>query len=682
MLAGEPPHQGKTAQAIIARVLTEKASSVRLIRDTVPAHVDEALLKGLAKLPADRFGSAGEFAAALKSPTSFSGGSTRTAGGPATAGAGGVRKSAATRMISALPWVLALAAMAVAGVFWLRGRGQGSSTTFRYEVPLPAGETLTAGQTDPVAISPGGRFLAYTVVSRDGTSTLYLRASDDLRPRKVPGSEGALSPFFSPDGQWIAFFKGGEIEKVPVTGGNPVVISSSGEANVATWSPSGWIVMGSMVTGLTKVAATGGTPVPVAPVDSARGELGQASPVALPDGDHVLYASSGMGAATTAHIGVASLKDGTSTILDLQGSFPLGVLDDHLIYTTAGGAVMAAPLDLAKGRVTGAPLALTDQVAVATTMPLSYAQLSPDGSLVYVSGAPQRQMVLIGSDGVPHPVGQPGPYAWPRFSPDGQRIAVAVGTLAHRDVWIYTLPSGPFTRFTDQGEYNDRPEWTPDGKNIVFRSGRDGERAAIWTKPLDGSAPAHRVYGRSDSRIDEGVISPDGKYLLFQRDSTGNGEVGYRALEGDTTPVHVEGGDNMGDFGARFSPDGHWITYTGGPATPSQIVIRRFPSLSGKLQISTNGGDTPVWAPDGRHIYYTSNSQLMVADLSASDPPRVTGRRVVLAKGYTFDAVHADYDVGRDGTILALQSPSQGASVVVVLNLGAELKARLSGTPR
>lgn len=122
--------------------------------------------------------------------------------------------------------------------------------------------------------------------------------------------------------------------------------------------------------------------------------------------------------------------------------------------------------------------------------------------------------------------------------------------------------------------------------------------------------------------------------------------------------------------------------HTGGVATTGQIVIRRFPGLSGTLQISANGGTTPVWAPDGRHIYYTTNSQLMVADLSGSDPPRVTGRRVVLARGYTFDAVHADYDVGPDGTILALQAPSQGASVVVVLNLGAELRARLSGAPQ
>ncbi|MCG6988124.1 MAG: protein kinase [Gemmatimonadetes bacterium] len=686
MLAGEPPHQGKTAQAVIARVLTEKASSVRLIRDTVPPHVDEALLKGLAKLPADRFGSAGEFAAALKSPTSFSGATGRATavGAAATADAVPVRKSPATRAIAALPWVLALAVMTVAGVFWVRGRSQGSSTTFRYEVSLPAGATLAGGQIDPVAISPGGRFLAYVAVSSDGTQRLYLRASDDLRPREVPGSEGAFSPFFSPDGRWIAFFGGGQLEKVPVSGGNPVVISSAGDANVATWSPSGWIVMGSdaLGTGLYKVPETGGTPVPVVPADSARGELIQASPVALPDGDHVLYASSGMGGAATAHLAVASLKDGTSTIFDLLGSFPLGVLSDHLIYTTAGGAVMAAPLDLAKGRITGAPLALTDQVAVATTTALSYAQLSPDGSMVYLSGAPQRQMVLIGADGVAHPIGEPGPYTWPRFSPDGHRIAVSVGTLAHRDVWIYDLPSGPFTRFTDQGETNDRPEWTPDGKDVVFRSSRNGERNAIWMKPLDGSAPATRVYGRSDSRIDEGVVSPDGKYLLLQRDSTGNGEVWYRALKGDTTLVHVAGSENYGDYGARFSPDGRWIAYTGGVAVPAQIVIRRFPSLSGRLQISTNGGSTPVWAPDGRHIYYANNSQLMVADLSGSDPPRVTNRRVVLPKGYTFDAVHADYDVGPDGTILALQAPSGDASVVVVLNLDAELKARLSGTPR
>jgi Tol biopolymer transport system component len=520
------------------------------------------------------------------------------------------------------------------------------------------------------------------VVSGDGSQKLYLRASDDLRPREVPGSEGAFSPFFSPGGQWIGFFEGGELKKVPVSGGNPVVITSSGNANVATWSPSGWIVLGGLGASLTRVPETGGTPVPVVAVDSARGELGQASPVALPDGDHVLYASAGMGGASTAHIAIASLNEGTSTVFDLLGSFPLGVLGDHLIYTTAGGAVMAAPFDPSKDRITGAPLALTDQVAVSTSTALSYAQLSADGSLVYVSGAPQRQLVLIGADGVAHPVGEPGPYSWPRLSPDGRRIAVAVGSVTQRDVWIYQLPSGPFTRFTTQGAINDRPEWTPDGKAIVFRSNRGGERAAIWMKPLDGSAAATRVYGRSDSRIDEGVVSPDGKYLLIQRDSTGNGEVWYRGLQGDTTPVHVEGGVSAGDYGARFSPDGRWITYSSSPSGRAEVVIRSFPSLSGRIQISTDGGTTPVWAPDGKRIYYTNNGQLLAADLSVSNPPSVTSRHVVLSRGYTFDAVHADYDVGPDGTLLALQAPSQDASVVVVLNLAEELKARVAGRPR
>ncbi len=389
-----------------------------------------------------------------------------------------------------------------------------------------------------------------------------------------------------------------------------------------------------------------------------------------------------MGGASAAHIGIASLEDGSSTVLDLLGSFPLGVLGGHLIYTTAGGAVMAAPVDLEKRRVTGASLALTDQVEADASGPVSYAQLSADGSLVYVSGAPRRQMVLIGADGVAHPVGEPGPYSWPRLSPDGRRIAVAVGSITQRDVWIYQLPSGPFTRFTTHGAINDRPEWTPDGKAIVFRSNRGEERAAIWMKPLDGSAAATQVYGRSDSRIDEGVVSPDGKYLLIQRDSTGNGEVWYRGLQGDTTLVHVEGGPSAGDYGARFSPDGHWITYSSSPSGSAEVVIRSFPSLSDRIQISTDGGTTPVWAPDGKRIYYTNNGQLLAANLSASNPPSVASRRVVLPRGYTFDAVHADYDVGPDGTLLALQAPSQDASVVVVLNLAAELKARVAGRPR
>jgi Tol biopolymer transport system component len=191
---------------------------------------------------------------------------------------------------------------------------------------------------------------------------------------------------------------------------------------------SGWVIA-SNGTRLTKTSVAGGAATPFTRLDSTKGETGQANPVALPDGKTVLYSSGRMGGAPDSRIGVASIADGSTTILDLQGSFPLGVIDGYLVYTTADGTVMAAPFDLGHRRITGPPLALVDQATADRSSGVSYAQMTTDGSLVYVSGVTRRQPVMIGSNGVSIPMGEPGSYSWPRLSPDGKRFAVSVGPL-------------------------------------------------------------------------------------------------------------------------------------------------------------------------------------------------------------------------------------------------------------
>jgi hypothetical protein len=174
------------------------------------------------------------------------------------------------------------------------------------------------------------------------------------------------------------------------------------------------------------------------------------------------------------------------------------------------------------------------------------------------------------------------------------------------------------------------------------------------------------------------VLSPDGGYLVVQRDSTGNGEVWYRAMRGDTTLRRVQAG-----AGGRFSPDGKWLVYSAESGGTEQVFVRSFPSLSNQFQVSLSGGGTPIWSADGKRIFYVNGGQLMVATIGGTQPFSIASREVVLARGYTFILVHADYDVANDGrTILALQSPRQEAQLVVVRNLGAELKARLRGAPR
>ena len=592
---GEPPHDGKTSQAIIAKVLTDRPRSIRLARDTVPVHVEAAVDRALAKLPADRYHTAREFADALAGKGMHAVPARMTSEPPPGASA-----RSPSRARAAIPWTIAVVAVMAAAAGWARAsRPEERPAVLRYELPLPSTTTLVLGSNNPVAISRDGRFIAYCAQSAGKRPRLYLRAADELQPREVPGSEDATFPFFSPDGQWVAFLVGSQILKAPVSGGEATVLGElparRGILEGASWSPGGWVVTSDGIK-LVKIPAAGGPPQAFTTPDATQ-ETAQRNPVALADGKTVLYASVTMGGPARARIGIASLDDGTSRVLDVSGSFPLGVLEGHLVYATAAGTLMAVPFDVAAARVTGPPIALADQSAVDGISTTTAAQLSADGSLTYVSGVTRRQMTLFGPDGLVRPLGDAGAYTWPRLSPDGKRVALSVGSLTRRDVYVYDLPGGPLTRITNEGTINDRPEWTPDGKALLFRSDRRAPNA-LWMQPTDGGSQASLLYRATGAQIDEGVLSPDGNVLLVQRDSTGDGAVWFRAMRGDTTPRLVEAGS--GAFGARFSPDGKWwSTRRPNPAAIMCTCVRS-PRWRRACKWTPTGGRRPCGRPTAR----------------------------------------------------------------------------------
>ena len=675
MLTGEPPHSGTTAQAIIAKVLTDRPRSIRLTRETVPQHIEAAVDCALAKLPADRFHSAGEFAEALggRSARHLT---TRT---PATFTARTGSAPLWSRWRTALPWVVALGGLALAALAWYPSTPATDPLTIRYQILLSPEQIPPPGDGNPVAIAPQGRYVAYIANAEQGARLLYLRAANELQPRVVPGSEYPREPFFSPDGKWIAFWSQGQLKKASVEGGAAILLTEAPIVSRVSWSSSGKLVM-SVNGRLASAPAAGGPFTAFSALDSAEGETGQMSPVALPDGETVLYASRATGGAAANRIAVASLSNGRTTILDLQGSSPLGMLDKYLIYATAGGAIMAVEFDLPSRRVTGVPVPVIDQVANYVGAE-AQVQLSPDGALAYMSGLSQRQLVLRTPEGVARPVlPGTGGYSWPRLSPDGRRLAVTQSTLLRSDIWVYDLPDGPLVRLTTEGTVNDRPEWTPDGRSLLFRTNRAGLNA-LWIQPLDGAGSARPFFGRSDAKIDEGVVSTDGRYLLYQTDRTGRGEIWYRALQGDSTTAAVGSGP-YGEIGARFSPDGKWVAYASSESGSSQVYVRPFPSLSARYQISLAGGGTPVWSPDGTRIYYVGGRDLIAATIGSTEPFSISSRVPVVGAGFSFNGIHADYDVLRDGSILAFRVAEETARIVAVYNWRTELLARMRGTAR
>ena len=678
MLTGEPPHDGTTAQAIIAKVITDRPRSIRLTRDTVPAHVEAAVERALAKLPADRFATVQEFADALNGRGAVLPSAAHTEAARAQSGQPARRRQSLSRWV---PWGVAVAALAAAGAAWgTRVMRDAELGVLRYEIPLPSTSIMALGIGNPIAVSRGGKYIAYSGIGDDGIRKVYVKAASELRPREVDGSRQGRNPFFSPDGEWIVFYSGGQLRKAAVAGGTSALLGDAGGAGRGSWSKSGVIVM-TRAGRLARMPANGGEFAPFTKVDSAGGETAQLAPIVLDDGKTILYQSYAMGGAAASRIGVASLEDGSSAILPVQGSYPLGVIDGHLIYTTAAGTVMAVAFDVGERRVLSAPTPVVDQVSMETTGE-AFAALSPDGVLVMYSGSNRRRLMLAGAGDPPRSIiGEAQNIQWPRLSPDARRISMTIAASGRSDIWVYDLPSGPLARLTTEGTLNDRSEWMPDGKSVLFRSNR-GALNGIWVQPVDGAGTARILYQMKASKVDEGVVSNDGKYLVFQRDTTGVADLWYKPLSGDTTARPIEQ-SAAAELSGRFSPDGKWVAYSSSESGATQIYVRPFPSLSVRYQVSLDGGATPVWSRDGRTIFYTNARRIVSATLATQPSFRVLERKVVVERAFTFNAIHADFDVMPDGKhVIVLQPAEEDAQLIAVHNWRNELKSRLEGRPR
>ena len=680
MLTGDPPHSGSTSQAIIARVLTEKPRSVRALRDTVPVYVDAAIERALAKLPADRWATAREFADALthQRPARTTG--TESSGDAPDRSISAARplsRAARSRQIAAwLLIMLAITGAALAGA-WIGAHREEAGTTARYPLNFAPDEHASDDIGSPLALSPDGKLLAY-VGYKAGRRSLHVRALAELRARELPGTDGASQPFFSPDGRWVGFVDRSHLKKVPGDGGTVVDLADVGGFWGASWYRDDQIVVSTRGR-LSIVPAIGGTPRPFTKVDTAAGA--QRFPFVLADGKTVLFAFLGRDGVAGARIAVASLESDATRILDLVGTAPAAIIEGRLIYASAGGALMAVPFDERRQRVTGTPVPVIDGVFVGPAGPLK-GTVSRSGSLAYFSGSQTKQVMLADSRGEARPlIAQAGLYDHPRLSPDGTRLALEVSTGGASDIYIFDLASGTLARLTTDGAFNVHPEWTPDGKRVLFSSRRLGLSTLLW-QPADHSGPAERLYTGSDSlEVTEGVVSSNGGTLVVRTGGDRN-DLWYRRMANDTSMKPLVTGA-FDEFGPRISPDGRWVAFASDGSGILQVYVTPLAGPGGRYQVSTDGGATPVWSPDGRRVFYTSNQQLLAATLSLSSAFSVTARDTIVRNGMSGVPVHASYDVAPDGKhFVILTSSGPNAELIIVHDWKYELRAKTAASAR
>ena len=411
----------------------------------------------------------------------------------------------------------------------------------------------------------------------------------------------------------MAFIRGNQVYKVSVDGGSPQTLGMApGTFNGASWSKTGVIVV-SGNTALYVIPETGGAARLLGDRARVTGELYRDAPLVVDDAGVVLYSSWNTSSLTSARIAIASLATGEATALDLRGIQPLGLVNGTLLYVTAAGTIMGAPVDVAGRRLLGPPVQLVDNVVVNNSTGLARATVS-SRTLFYQSGTQVSQVVVVGPGGSKRVIlGDRRDYSFPRLSPDGRRLAITMGVSDKRDVWLHDFGPGTLTRLTTEGTTNERPEWSPDGSRVLFRSDNE-TRTSIWWRPADLSARATPLLTGPRLDVFEAVLTPDARTIVYQLDTLG-ADIYYRALSGDTTPKPVAASTTAIESMPRLSPDGRWIAFTTDESGRNEVVVQPFPGPGGRSQVSVTGGTEPLWARDGRRLFYRGDGRLMAAVL-------------------------------------------------------------------
>jgi tRNA A-37 threonylcarbamoyl transferase component Bud32 len=670
MLAGDPPYTGSTAQAIVAKVITEKAPSVSGARDTVPPHVAAAVARALAKLPADRFRTAAEFAEALQRPG---------AGGDAPAVASSAARARPARR-ARLAWAAGgVALFALGGLVTALARPRAATTagpSVHAILELPDDARVEAPS---LSFSGDGRTL-WMNVRQGGVERIVSRRLDAPAFTALAGSDDALQLFASPDGRWVAYrSRAGGLLRLPTGGGVADAIDADAAWGYGDWGSDGALYYSrSYNTGLWRVRAETRKPEMLSNADTARGELAHWHPQLLPDGRHVLFTAFRT-PIDSARIEVLSLDDGTRTVVQAGAVSGRYVPSGHLLFGRRG-VLYAVAFDLAGLRTRGTPTPVVEDMAMRYSDGAAHFAVSANGTLAYLAGSDVNAataLVWVDRTGRVTPaLDISAVLEEPSLSPDGRFVAFSRTERGESpDVWVLELARGALTRITSGGASDFNPIWTPDGRRLVYTV--ESPVFDLWSRDATGGAPAEPVLRSPFDKYPSG-FTPDGSQLLFEHAVNPRAQVWRMTLADRRAEKVLEGSREVVD--ARVSPDGRWIAYQSAESGRSEVYVTSWPTPGRRQLVSVNGGTGARWTKGGRELVFRSGRQMLAVsvDPQSGEP----GKPAVLFEAdmlYSW-ARSPNYDVTPDGSrflMVRRSGPRRAERVHVITNWFDELRSKV-----
>jgi eukaryotic-like serine/threonine-protein kinase len=576
-------------------------------------------------------------------------------------------------------------AIIAAGVGWMRGASEPAPSRqqvvlWKHQLPdgLAPGAQIISTQ---VAIAPDGSSIVFVDSTPQGFVLMQKRRGA-VRAEPIAGTEGGVSPFFSPDGAWIAFLTmDRRIRKVPVAGGGVITLNSDVNADwkVGAWADDGHIYYTSAGSLISRLDANDPTRPSIAMNAIAGASAIGISP--LPGSRGVLVAACPGNCAVSSSLYVLDLKNDSLRLLVPGATGGWYSPTGHLLYTGREGGLFAMKFNLSRLTTSSGAVPVIPNVAATSFT------LSASGDAIYSLNTVRQgasELVWADKTGRVTPVDSTWRehFEYPALSPDGRTLTVSV-TGETTDLWI-RRPNGARQKVIAPGSANWRPHWTPDGDTIYFvsvGSGGDPNDVSIRKIRADLGAESELAH-RGPFGIWEAETSPDGKWMIFRADEERSiTNIRYRALAGDTTPrpLVVDGNNSTS---ISLSPDGRWLAYSGDDLTGGRfdVFIAPFPAGTPRRLASRGRGSEPRWSRDGRELYFKSATHMMAVSVDGRSGLDVGDPRALFSIAeYRSARNRQQYDVAPDGRFLLIRDPTRGEAAPVVYMQGflTELRAAL-----